>query len=225
MYGAERLPALLPALQRVADNSRDNQAVAAEAFAGLVRGAGRWPLGAQQALWASLAPRCDAPRMHRPIARRLAGLPALLLCHRDPRRVGWPRAPRRGGRAIDQRNRLGRRGGRRRRHHHHRGGGGARRVARGALAHQANHLRFLAPIVVELGWKGLPLLRLLRGELMRGWVSHPYRQVREEVGSLLAIALDVHAAAQGRAVRAHPRGDRGGDRGLLGGAPRRVPRA
>ena len=66
-------------------------------------------------------------------------------------------------------------------------------------------------MVVELGWKGLPLLRrLLRGELMRSWVSHPYRQVREEVGSLLAIAMDACTpmpscevvAAVGVAIRA-----------------------
>ena len=64
---------------------------------------------------------------------------------------------------------------------------------------QANHLRFLTPLVVELGWKGLQLLRrLLHSELLRSWVCHPYRQVREEVGSLVAIAMDACAPLPAR---------------------------
>ena len=56
---------------------------------------------------------------------------------------------------------------------------------------QANQLRFLAPLVVELGWRGHGLIRrVLRSYKLRQWVSHPYRQVREEVGSLLAICVD-----------------------------------
>ena len=56
---------------------------------------------------------------------------------------------------------------------------------------QANHLRFVAPLVIELSWRGYGLIhRLLRGETVRRWVSHPYRQVREEVGSVVAIAMD-----------------------------------
>lgn len=46
---------------------------------------------------------------------------------------------------------------------------------------------------MELSWKGLPLIKqLLRGRVLRAWATHPYKQVREEVGSLLALAM--HAA-------------------------------
>jgi len=73
---------------------------------------------------------------------------------------------------------------------------------------QANHLRFIAPLVIELSWRGASLIqRLLQGEVMRRWVTHPYRQVREEVGSLLAIAMDActpvpaHLAADAITIR------------------------
>jgi hypothetical protein len=53
----------------------------------------------------------------------------------------------------------------------------AKPAATGAVADtslaQANVLRFLTPLVVELGWRGLPLIRrLFRGELMRSWATH-----------------------------------------------------
>jgi len=58
---------------------------------------------------------------------------------------------------------------------------------------QANHLRFLAPLLIELGWKGAELAaELLQSPHLRDWVTHPYKQVREEVGNTLSIVL--HAA-------------------------------
>lgn len=95
-------------------------------------------------------------------------------------------------------------------------GGGAKAAEGGAgdasqetsLA-QANHLRFLAPLVVELGWRGHGLIRrVLRSEKLRQWVCHPYRHVREEVGSLVAICADAcsppprHHPAIGAAISA-----------------------
>ena len=190
----------------MADNSRDSQAVAAEAFAGLVRGAGRWPLSAQQKLWASLSPPLSArrPCVHRPVARRLAGVPALPLLQPRPRRVGWLATllVEEAEQSISGRQwrcwwRRADAGGWRRRRRRRcswraaaaaaaaaRRRGGARRTARGAFAHPSQ------PSALPRAGRGRARLEGLaaaapaaRGGLMRGWVSHPYRQVREEVGS------------------------------------------
>ena len=49
------LTQVLPALLELTSNpKRDAQSVAAEVMAGLVRGAGRWPLSGQRALWDAL---------------------------------------------------------------------------------------------------------------------------------------------------------------------------
>ena len=182
-YGAAKLlPSLLPPLRKLmADGARDSQAVASETFAGLLRGSGRWLLSEQKALWAELGPMLRAALRACSVQSLGDWQACLRYCtfNRDPRRVGWlatmlveDAESSVTSAAVDE-------GGE--------GGGGQEQ--RSLI--QANHLRFLAPVVVELGWKGMPLLRrLLQGELMRAWVGHPYRQVREEVGSLLAIAMD-----------------------------------
>ena len=75
-----------------------------------------------------------------------------------------------------------------------RGGEGGSLGSQQTSLAQANHLRFLEPLLVELGWRGLPLLRaLLRSELMRRWVTHPYKQVREECGVVLCLAMEAAA--------------------------------
>jgi len=211
-YGPALVPALLPPLFDLMKNSaRDAQAVATEALAGLVRGAGHWPLSEQQRLWDAV---CPALRT----ALRACSVQSLgdwqaclryIAFNRDPRRIAWlatmlvEEAEQRAAEALalettdvamcdDTISESGKASGD--------GGETAVMVTTGAgdtggtaqtSLLQANCLRFLAPLVVELGWRGLPLLRrLLRGELMRAWVTHPYRQVREEVGSLLAMAMD-----------------------------------
>ena len=56
-YGPPMAAALLPALcdKYILVIKRDAQAAACECLAGLVRGAGGWPLSAQKDLWAALA--------------------------------------------------------------------------------------------------------------------------------------------------------------------------
>ena len=55
---------------------------------------------------------------------------------------------------------------------------------------QANTLRFLAPVLLELGWRAAPLAEApLRAPLLRAWSTHAYNQVREEAGNTLAYIL------------------------------------
>ena len=156
------MPVALPELLKLmADPKRDVQACAAEVLAGLVRGAGDWPLSHQQALWAELREPLGKTLRACSIESLQDWQSCLRFCafNRDPRRIAWLVA------LLEQaaESALERASG----------------VEDTSLA-QANHLRFLAPLVVELGWKGLPLFqRLLRSDVLRSWVSHPYRQVRE----------------------------------------------
>ena len=87
------LGALLPPLLELGATAgkRDVQATAAEAVAGLVRGAGVWPLPLQQQLWRALgAPLASALR-----ACSVEGLGDWQSClrfmcfNRDPRRIGY----------------------------------------------------------------------------------------------------------------------------------------
>ena len=206
-YGAAKmLPALLPHLQKLMGESasRDAQAVASETCAGLVRGAARWKLSEQRKLWADLGPSLKAALRNASV-QSLGDWQACLrymTFNRDPRRVSWlaellvsefessaaDRDPSPEGNGLSAGGEAAF------------GDGSSIPMSERSLI-QANQLRFLAPLVVELGWKGLPLLRrLLRSEVLRSWVSHPMRQVRDEVGSLLAIAMDACAPLPARFV-------------------------
>ena len=205
-YGAAHMTkALIPSLVTLMGEtaSRDAQAVAAETVAGLVRGAARWPLSQQRELWATIGPELRK-------ALRACSVQSLgdwqaclryIAFNRDPRRLTWLAELliadfESSGTVVDAAD--GAAAG---------SSAGSGEMTDGAEVGgmpersliQANHLRFLAPLVVELGWKGLPLLRrLLQSDLLRSWVSHPYRQVRDEVGSLLAIAMDACAPLPAR---------------------------
>lgn len=203
-YGsAALLPVFLPAvLKLAADTKRDSQAVAAEAMAGLVRGAGRWPLSEQAALWGQLREPLRATLRACPV-QSIGDWQACLRYmsfNRDPRRIAWlvellladleGAVIEAGDASLAGEN------------------GTEAALAETSLA-QANHVRFIAPVVMELSWRGASLItRLLRGDVMRRWVTNPYRQVREEVGSLLAVAMDActpmpaHPSAEVIAIRA-----------------------
>lgn len=235
-YGcATLLPTLLPPLLALMQQPRrDAQAVAAEALSGLVRGAGRWTLSEQRSLWEAVTPALRAA-LRACSVQSLGDWQACLrfiAFNRDPRRLTWlvtmlleeletapsPATPPKDSAAVKE------------------GGvntppedlvmaeasaavkegagavaaeGGAGDASQETSLAQANHLRFLAPLVVELGWRGHGLIRrVLRSEKLRQWVCHPYRQVREEVGSLVAICADAcsppprHHPAIGAAISA-----------------------
>ena len=151
------------------DPKRDAQACAAELLAGLVRGAGHWPLSHQKALWASLKELLAKALRSCSVESLQDWQNALryIAFNRDPRRIVWLvelLATAAEG-ALQQ----------------WLSSGGTASTTDTSLA-QANTLRFLAPLLVELSWRGLPLIRrLLRGPVMRTWATHPYKQVREEV--------------------------------------------
>lgn len=170
-YGPALLRSLLPPLRRLMPQpGRDTQAAAAEVLGGLVRGAGCWGLSSQQELWRAL----DEPLG---TALRACSVESLsdwqemirfVAYNRDPRRLQWL------ARLLLQLE-------------------PADATSATSLA-LAKYLRFLAPLLVELGWRGVPLLRqLLQGEGLSRWISHPYKQVREEAGTVLALAM--HAAS------------------------------
>lgn len=197
-YGAAALlPSLLPViLEHAAEQRRDSQAVAAESLAGLLRGSGHWPLSEQRQLWEAVGPPLRATL--RACSVQSLGdwqISLRFVCHnRDPRRLQWLAKL-----LLDEAERA-----------FHKTTAAAEpppgaahaaetdailKPATGALAEtslaQANVLRFLAPLLIELSWRGLPLVRrLLRGDFLLKWATHAYKQVREEVGSLLAIVMD-----------------------------------
>lgn len=174
-YGPALVPALLPPLLDLMKSSaRDAQAVATEALAGLVRGAGHWPLSEQRRLWEAVCPALRA-------ALRACSVQSLgdwqaclryMAFNRDPRRIAWlatmlmEEAEQRAAEALALEttdvampdaaaSEPGKASGD--------GGetavmvttsGGESGGTSQTSLLQANCLRFLAPLVVELGWRG-----------------------------------------------------------------------
>ena len=96
---AQRLPpsallsVLLPPLLTLTGTAgkRDVQATAAEAIAGLVRGAGVWPLAEQQRLWEALAAPLAAALRTCSVESLGDWQSCIRFCafNRDPRRIAW----------------------------------------------------------------------------------------------------------------------------------------
>ena len=174
--GAARLlPSLLPPLLALVSGGgkRDAQAAAAEALSGFVRGAGAWSVADQLTLWRAVEGPLTASLRACSVESLGDWQSALrfIAYQRDPRRLGWLLALllRDARRAMVRASAEG---------------GNETSLA------QANTLRFLAPVLLELGWRAAPLAEaLLRAPLLRAWSTHAYNQVREEAGNTLAYIL------------------------------------
>ena len=138
-----------------------------------MRGAGAWSVADQLTLWRAVEGPLTASLRACSVESLGDWQSALrfIAYQRDPRRLGWLLALllRDARRAMVRASAEG---------------GNETSLA------QANTLRFLAPVLLELGWRAAPLAEaLLRAPLLRAWSTHAYNQVREEAGNTLAYIL------------------------------------
>mmetsp|Transcript_20084 Transcript_20084/g.64015 ORF Transcript_20084/g.64015 Transcript_20084/m.64015 type:complete len:547 (-) Transcript_20084:339-1979(-) len=169
-YGPPMRPLLLPTALSLsaAGARRDSLAVGFELLGGVLRAAGSWPRDDERQLHEELASGGFGAALRACPVESVGTVQSFLRfasASRDPRRLSWLAATLLAG--LES----------------------AAAANETSLSH-ATALRFVAPLLAELRWRGPQLAEAtLSRDSTTAAVTAGARQVREEVGALLALAM------------------------------------